>query len=203
LKVKVSNCQTSVKRDLKSNSRFYLIAAYDCSGLGTKKAMLRCGSSSSRVAPMSRLNQPIQEKRYLYVTQEVAFCAAHKLYRPELTLEQNVALFGKCANPNGHGHNFTLQATFKGEMDLTTGMVIDFAKAKQLLKEIVVIPLDHKNLNEDIPFLQGLIPTSENVVVVLWDRIQKASQQEPWRLMKLKLASSLYHWVEYFGPEYI
>ena len=78
---------------------------------------------------MNRNQQPLQEKRYLYVTQEVAFCAAHKLYRNDLSLEQNVALFGKCANPNGHGHNFTLQATFKGEMDPTTGMVIDFAKA--------------------------------------------------------------------------
>ena len=152
---------------------------------------------------MNRNQHPLQEKRYLYVTQEVAFCAAHKLYRNEMSLEQNVALFGKCGNPNGHGHNFTLQATFKGEMDPTTGMVIDFAKAKQILTELVVNPLDHKNLNEDIPFLQGLIPTSENVVMVLWDQIQKASQSEPWRLMKLKLASSLYHWVEYFGPEFL
>jgi 6-pyruvoyltetrahydropterin/6-carboxytetrahydropterin synthase len=152
---------------------------------------------------MSRHNEPIQEKKYLYVTQEVAFCAAHKLHRPDLSLEENIALFGKCANPHGHGHNFTLQATFKGEVDPATGMVIDFAKAKRILTELVALPLDHKNLNEDIPFLKGVIPTSENVVVLLWEQIQKATQAEPWRLMKLKLASSLYHWVEYFGPEYL
>ncbi|MCX6101890.1 MAG: 6-carboxytetrahydropterin synthase [Proteobacteria bacterium] len=152
---------------------------------------------------MSRQYQAAIEKKFLYVTQEVSFCAAHKLYRSEMSLEQNVALFGKCANPHGHGHNFTLQATFKGELDSLTGMVIDFAKAKQILEDIVVAPLDHKNMNEDIPFLKGIIPTSENVVLLLWEQIQKATQAEPWALMKLKLASSLHHWVEYFGPEHL
>src|SRR5688500_4447699 len=108
-------------------------------------------------------------ERLVYVTKRVEFCAAHRLYREDFSAEKNREVFGLCANPNGHGHNYVLEATFQGPIDPEGEMVIHFSSLKRLLEEVVVAPLDHKNLNLDVPFLSGVIPTSENLVVRLWE----------------------------------
>jgi 6-pyruvoyltetrahydropterin/6-carboxytetrahydropterin synthase len=138
----------------------------------------------------------------LYITRVVEFSAAHRLYREELTQEQNLDLFGPCANANGHGHNYVLEATFKGHMDKETDMVVHFASLRRLLDELVAFPMDHKSLNHDVPFLRGVLPTSENVVLKLWQEISRAITGQTWTLHKLKLAASARNWTEYYGPNH-
>ncbi len=137
--------------------------------------------------------------RQLFITQTVEFSAAHRLSRADYSEEENRRVFGKCANPNGHGHNYRLEATFKGEPDPDTGMVIHFDRLKQMLGEIVLDPLDHKHLNFDVPFLQGVLPSSENLVIALWKEINRAIGQETYCLHQLSLWSSDRHRVDYFG----
>jgi len=136
----------------------------------------------------------------LYVTREVEFASAHRLYREDFSSEKNADVFGKCAYPYGHGHNYLLQVTVKGTPSPETGMVVHFASLKRILEETVVIPLDHRHLNHDVSFLKGVLPTSENIVLALWDRIHQAFAGQPFSLYRLRLASTSRNWVEYFGP---
>lgn len=137
----------------------------------------------------------------VYLTRQVEFAAAHKLYLKELSDSDNFELFGQCANPNGHGHNYLLEATFVGVPDTKTGMVIHFNTLHRLLDEIVVLQMDHRNLNEDVGFLKDCLPTSENVVIRLWTQISHAVGSKEMKLHKLKLKASSRNWVEYFGPD--
>jgi len=134
-----------------------------------------------------------------YVTRQIEFSAAHRLYRHELSEERNRALFGACANPYGHGHNYSLEATFEGDLQPETKMVVHFASLKTLLHETVVAPLDHRHLNHDVAFLNDQLPTSENLVRTLWERIEVACAGQPWKLFRLKLMSSNRNWVEFYG----
>lgn len=136
------------------------------------------------------------------VTQRVEFSASHRLFRNELSAEKNREVFGKCANEFGHGHNYELEATFEGPVDPETGLVVHFDKLKGLLHELVVEPLDHHNMNFDVAFLRGVIPTSENVVIRLWERISDGmGGRGPVTLCRLRLSSSPRHFVEYEGPQ--
>jgi 6-pyruvoyltetrahydropterin/6-carboxytetrahydropterin synthase len=103
-----------------------------------------------------------------YLTRKTTFSAAHRLHNPELSCEENQETFGKCNNPYGHGHNYTLEVTVKGEIDPRTGMVMNLSQLKQAVEEAVVEPMDHKHLNQDVGVLQGVNPTVENLVVVFW-----------------------------------
>jgi len=132
----------------------------------------------------------------LLITRTIEFSAAHKLFREDLTQEENYALFAKCANPNGHGHNYLLEASFTGPIDARTGMIVHFNELKRMLDEVVHSPLDHKNLNTDVPFLAGILPTSENLVRALWQQICQTIVDKPYRLFRLRLSSSSHHWVE-------
>ncbi len=104
----------------------------------------------------------------VYITRRVEFCASHRLYNPTFTDEQNEALYGCCNNPNGHGHNYVLEVTVRGEVDPQTGMVMDLKRLKDLIEDEIVERVDHKNLNVDVDFLKGVIPTSENIVIEFW-----------------------------------
>ena len=128
------------------------------------------------------------------------FSAAHRLYREELGDQENFDLFGPCSNPYGHGHNYVLEATFEGPLDPHTGMVIHFRELKGRLQELVVAPLDHRHLNLDVAFLRGILPTSENLVRCLWERIAQPAEGRPYRLHRLRLYSTARNWVDYHGP---
>lgn len=101
------------------------------------------------------------------------FNAAHRLYRKDWADEQNDAVFGKCNNPNFHGHNYELIVGVKGEIDPLTGYVIDMKVLKDIIADEVETPFDHKNLNLDVPEFANLNPTAENIAVVIWNRIRK------------------------------
>lgn len=106
------------------------------------------------------------------VSRKANFNAAHRLYRPNWSFEKNNAVFGKCNNPNYHGHNYDLIVSVNGEIDQETGYVMDMKVLKDLIKEHVEEALDHKNLNEDVPDFKNLNPTAENIAVVIWNKLR-------------------------------
>ena len=95
------------------------------------------------------------------ITRRMTFCAGHRLFKPGLTDDENRAIFGECSNPNGHGHNYVLEVSVSGEIDPSTGMIINLKTLKQIIETEVIAKVDHRNLNLDVPFMQGLIPTTE------------------------------------------
>ncbi len=105
------------------------------------------------------------------VTRRLHFSAAHRLGRPEWSQERNEAVFGLCASPNWHGHNYELDVTVEGEVDPQTGFVLDLKILRELVEGRVVTDVDHRNLNLDVPWLRGINPTTENLVVAIWGRL--------------------------------
>lgn len=105
----------------------------------------------------------------VYVTRREVFSAAHRIFNPELTDEENFKLYGKCSNPNWHGHNYTLEVTIAGEIDPGTGYVIDMNILKEVIKSNIIDKTDHKNLNTETDFMRGIIPSSENIANAIWN----------------------------------
>src|SRR6184192_2161678 len=114
------------------------------------------------------------------VTRRVRFNAAHRVHNPELSEAENSRLFGKCNNPNWHGHNYTLDVSVDGGIDPKTGYVCDLSQLKKIVELV-----DHKNFNLDVPFMKGVIPTSENIIVAFWKIL--APQVKPGKLTRLVL----------------
>ncbi|GCE47642.1 6-pyruvoyltetrahydropterin/6-carboxytetrahydropterin synthase [Thermosporothrix hazakensis] len=110
----------------------------------------------------------------VFLTRRVTFSAAHRLWSNDLSDEENYAIYDKCANPNGHGHNYTLEVTVQGQPDPKTGMIINLTDLKRIVNEQVVDWVDHKHLNHDVPWLEGVIPTTEMLVIKFWERLESA-----------------------------
>ncbi|HVB24777.1 MAG TPA: 6-carboxytetrahydropterin synthase [Ktedonobacteraceae bacterium] len=113
----------------------------------------------------------------VYLTRRTSFSAAHRLWSNELSEAENIAIYEKCANPNGHGHNYILEVTVQGTPDPRTGMVLNLTDLKQAMHEQVVDWVDHKHLNYDVPWLADCIPTTEMLVMRFWERLQQALPQ--------------------------
>ena len=107
----------------------------------------------------------------LTITRRATFAAAHRLYRPAWDDARNQAVFGRCANPAGHGHNYVLEVTVAGDLDPETGMIADLTWVKEMMDRYVVDHVDHRNLNVDVELLRGVVPTAENLVRVFWERL--------------------------------
>ncbi|MDD3806696.1 MAG: 6-carboxytetrahydropterin synthase [Candidatus Marinimicrobia bacterium] len=133
----------------------------------------------------------------IYLTKRVTFSASHVLRNPTLDDKTNWDIYGKCSWPHGHGHNYLLEVTIKGEIPTETGMIIDLKKLKKIIQETIIDKVDHKFLNTDVDFLQGVIPTSENVIVLMWEELEKVL--EPGMLYELKLWETENNWVAYRG----
>jgi 6-pyruvoyltetrahydropterin/6-carboxytetrahydropterin synthase len=131
------------------------------------------------------------------VTRRVRFNAAHRVHNPALSDAENERLFGKCNNPNWHGHNYTLDVSVEGDVDPTTGYVLDLARLKKILEREIVSIVDHRNFNLDVPFLRDVIPTSENIVVAFWRRLEP--HVAPARLTRIVLRETENNYVEYRG----
>ena len=119
------------------------------------------------------------------VTESFEFAASHRLYCPSMSEEENRALFGKCANPNGHGHNYVVEVTVRGTPDPTTGRIVDIQEMESIVKEQVVDRFDHKHLNLDCPEFADLNPSVENITTVIWELLD--GQLEPARLSKIRV----------------
>jgi len=135
----------------------------------------------------------------VYITRRENFNAAHKLWQENWSAEKNLEVFGKCSNKNWHGHNFTLYVTVKGVPNPDTGFVINLKDLSEIIKRDVIEQLDHKNLNLDVPFLQGLLASTENVVIKIWERIELPITEFGGELVKIKLVETENNYVEYFG----
>ncbi len=130
------------------------------------------------------------------MTRRVHFNAAHRLHNPDLSDEENRRLFGPCNNPNYHGHNYELEISVEGGIDPATGFVADLGEVRRIAEACVLARLDHKNLNLDVPEFRERNPTTENLVVVIW---QLLDGELPGRLKKLTLWETPRNYVEYEG----
>lgn len=134
----------------------------------------------------------------LLLTRQYEFSASHRLYNPALTAEENWATFLECNNPNGHGHNYTLEVMLAGEPDPVTGMILNVLVLDEVVKTLVVDPMDHKHLNYDVPFLQGEMTTAENVARVVFHRLAPHIPAPAW-LYGVRLHESRSNSAEYYA----
>lgn len=133
----------------------------------------------------------------LTVTRRLTFNAAHRVHNPALSDAENAARFGKCNNPNWHGHNYTLEVSVTGEPDPVSGYVIDLAEVKQIVERTLLDRVDHRNFNLDVPEMAGTNPTSENIILMFWRVLEPALR--PRTLSRLRLLETENNWVEYDG----
>jgi 6-pyruvoyltetrahydropterin/6-carboxytetrahydropterin synthase len=131
------------------------------------------------------------------VTRRLTFNAAHRVHNPALSDAENQSLFGKCNNPNWHGHNYVLEVSVTGPVDERTGYVMDLGALKRVVQDEVVGKMDHRNLNLEVDFMQGINPTTENIVVACWRVLEPRIR--PNRLTRLRLIETENNYVEYEG----
>jgi len=135
----------------------------------------------------------------IYITRKASFNAAHKLSRTDWSDEENAAVFGKCANPNWHGHNYQLFVTVKGEINPETGFLVDLKWLKDITNTVVVDKIDHKNLNLDVEFMKGKLASTENLAIAVWDELLPHIQEGGAQLHSIKIFETENNYVEYFG----
>ncbi len=139
------------------------------------------------------------EKRKVYVTRRERFNAAHKLWNEDWSKEKNLEIFGKCANPNWHGHNYDLYVTVKGFISLETGYLIDLKDLSKLIQRKVTDKLDHKNLNLDVDFLKGSMTSTEILAFKIWDELEEDIQNLGAEIHKVLLSETENNSAEYYG----
>ena len=135
----------------------------------------------------------------MYVTRREYFNAAHKVYNPAWDDAKNKEVFGGCANPNWHGHNYTLFVTVKGEISKETGFVVDLKKLSLIIREHIIEKVDHRNFNLDVAFLKDILPSTENIAKAFWDELQKPLSGMECKLHSIRLHETENNYVEYFG----
>ncbi|MBI3895112.1 MAG: 6-carboxytetrahydropterin synthase [Acidobacteria bacterium] len=135
----------------------------------------------------------------IYLTRRAEFSASHYYHSPALSPEENQRLYGKCNNPHGHGHNYVLEVTVRGEIDPRSGMVLDLKQLKEVMAQEVLNVLDHRFLNEEVPAFRHAIPTTENIAVEIWRML--APKLYLGRLHRIRLYETPDLFVDYYGPE--
>lgn len=138
-------------------------------------------------------------KGTVYVTRQVHFNSAHRLHNPTKSQQWNEEQYGLCTSPHWHGHNYVLEVTVAGTPDPETGYVLDLGQLKEILNTAVADKCDHRNLNTDVEFLRGVIPTTENLVIAFWDEL--APHIPAGRLYRIRLYETPRNFAEYFGPD--
>ena len=131
------------------------------------------------------------------VTRRLHFSAGHRLYNPEYDDAKNREVFGACSNPTGHGHNYEIEVTVEGEVDPETGFVMDLARLRDLVQDMVIGDVDHANLNVDVPWMEEVNPTAENLAVQIWRRLE--GRLDGARLVSVRLYETPRNIVEYTG----
>ncbi len=135
----------------------------------------------------------------IYLTRRERFSAAHRMFREEWSDEENYRVFGKCSNPNWHGHNYVLYVTVKGNTNLETGFVMNLSDLKLLLKEVVIDKLDHKNINLEVDFMIGKIATTENLAIAIWNELEPHVRNRGAELHSVRIEETENNFVEYYG----
>jgi len=135
----------------------------------------------------------------VYITRREQFSAAHKLNRDDWSAARNEEVFGKCANPNWHGHNYQLWVTVKGEQDPDTSFVVNLTDVSNIVREKVISKLDHHNLNLDVDFKKGKLDSTETLAVEIWKQIESPINKLGCQLHCVKIQETENNYVEYFG----
>lgn len=135
----------------------------------------------------------------IYITRRERFNAAHRLFREDFSDEKNLEVFGKCSNPNWHGHNYELFVTVKGEVDLQTGFLVNLKKLSSIVREHIIVKLDHKNINIDVDFMQGKLASTENLAIGIWHELEPRLAELHAALHCVKVSESENNYVEYYG----
>jgi 6-pyruvoyltetrahydropterin/6-carboxytetrahydropterin synthase len=135
----------------------------------------------------------------VYLTRKCEFSAAHYYHNPEFSPEENQRVFGKCNNPNGHGHNYTLEVTVKGEVNPRSGFVLDLKELKDTLEREVLSALDHRFLNKEVPEFRDRIPTTENLAIAIWERLH--SKLNVAKLHRVRVFETPDLFVDFYGEK--
>jgi 6-pyruvoyltetrahydropterin/6-carboxytetrahydropterin synthase len=135
----------------------------------------------------------------ILLTRKAEFSASHFYWSDKLSPEENLRVFGKCANRNGHGHNYTLEVTVAGEIDPVTGFVVDLKQLKDVMHREVVDVYDHRHLNLEIPDFQKTIPTTENIAIAAWKRLEGEVRQLGAKLYRVRVYEMSDLFADYYG----
>src|SRR5438046_398413 len=133
----------------------------------------------------------------VYLTRKAEFSASHYYHNPELSPEENQRIFGKCNNPHGHGHNYTLEVTVKGPVNDQSGFVVDLKELKEVMNREVIDTVDHRFLNREVAEFQTKIPTTENLAITIWDWLQPKLKAAKLHRVRVYETADLY--VDYYG----
>ena len=135
----------------------------------------------------------------IYITRRERFNAAHRLFRPDYSEEKNLKVFGKCSNPNWHGHNYELFVTLKGDINPETGFLVNLKKLSKIIRDTVIQKLDHKNINIEVDFMKEKLASTENLAVGIWEELKPQVSELNAQLHCVKVVESENNYVEYFG----
>jgi 6-pyruvoyltetrahydropterin/6-carboxytetrahydropterin synthase len=135
----------------------------------------------------------------IYLTRRERFCAAHRMYREELSDDENMRIYGKCSNPLWHGHNYVLKVTVRGETDPRVGYFMNANRLKEIITEKVIMKLDHKNMNLETDFMKGKVATTENLAIAIWDELQGPLGAEGATLHCVRLEETENNFIDYYG----
>jgi 6-pyruvoyltetrahydropterin/6-carboxytetrahydropterin synthase len=135
----------------------------------------------------------------VFLTRRERFNAAHRMFRSEWSDEKNSEIYGKCSNPNWHGHNYTLFVTVKGEVNPEIGYVVNLKELSKLINLHIIEKVDHKNINIEVDFMQGRVPSSENLAIAIWEQLEPYIKKMGIDLHCIKIEETENNYVEYFG----
>jgi 6-pyruvoyltetrahydropterin/6-carboxytetrahydropterin synthase len=135
----------------------------------------------------------------IYITRREHFNAAHRLFKPEYSDEENLEVFGKCSNPNWHGHNYTIYVTVKGEVNPETGFLMNLKELSALIKTHIIEPLDHRNINVEVEFMKGIMPSTENLAMAIWRVLEKHIPVYSATMHCVRIEETENNFVEYYG----
>lgn len=134
-----------------------------------------------------------------FLTRRELFNAAHRLYQPALSDEENFELYGKCSNPNWHGHNYTLLVTIKGEVNPETGYVVNLKHLSKIIKDEIIEKLDHRNINVEVDFMKGIIPSTENLAIAIWRQLEQQVEALGIELHCIRIEETENNSAEFYG----
>ena len=137
----------------------------------------------------------------IYLTRRERFCAAHRMFRKEWSDEDNLRVFGKCSNPNWHGHNYILWVTIKGEPSEEHGFIMNINILKQIILDSVINKIDHKNINLEVDFMKEKIATTENLAIAIWDELNPIIKKQGANLYCVKIEETENNSIEYYGEK--
>ena len=170
------------------------------SRLPAKLGSARCVSLRLEEHPGFHVELNGADPTMVYVTRSIEFAAAHRLHSESLSPEENVRVYGKCNNPNGHGHNYVAEVTLSGHPDSRTGAAVDLGKFEAMLESEIEARLDHKHLNLDTPYFKDSVPTAENIAIAIWKLLEPhIATCGSVKLHRVRLIETARSWFDYYG----